>query len=127
MPEPIVLTDATLDDVLNQQKPVLILFTTGDGLRGDFKVSFNKAAQDDKQFTYAQINPAKNPQAAARFGVGEKPVLIGMVCGEEIVRRLRPWGTDLPLAFDMLKSAYTTRVPEPPAAKQANVKQEEKA
>lgn len=118
MPEPIVLTDATLDEVLNRDKPVLILFTNGEGLRGDFKVAFNKAAQgeDGNQFTFAQIDPAQNPQAAARFGVGDKPLLLGVYCGDEIVRRVRPWGTDLPLAFEMLKNAYASRNPEPQQA-----------
>src|SRR5687767_8212591 len=98
MPEPLTLTDATLDDVLHQDKPVLLLITNGDGLRGDFRVAFNKAAQERPQFTFARIDPDKNPQAAARFGVGDKPMLIAVYCGDEIVRRMRPWGSDLPLA-----------------------------
>lgn len=112
MREPITLTDDNLDSVLNTDKPVLILVTTGEGLRGDFKVAFNKQAADDTGMTYARLDPSKNPAAAARLNAGEKAVLVGWYCGEEVVRRLRPWGTDLPLAIEMLQETARTRNPQ---------------
>jgi thioredoxin len=105
MREPIVLTDGNLDTVLNGMKPAVILFTTGEGIRGDFKTSFTKASNDMSNVIFATLDPSKNPQAAARFGVDEKPVLMAWYCGEEVARRSKPWGTDLQLALDMLENA----------------------
>ena len=113
MAEPLTLTDANLDSVLNTDKPVLILITNGDGLRGDFKVAFNKQAGEDSRMVYARLDPTQNPKAAARLNAGEKPVLVGWYCGEELVRRPRPWGTDLPLAIEVLQQTVGTPSPEP--------------
>ena len=112
MPEPLTLTDSTLDELVHSDKPALILFTSGEGLRGDFKVAFNKAAAEDPRFTFARVNPEQNPQAAERFNVGSKPVLVGLYCGEEIVRRLKPWGSDMPLALEMMEKAVSERNPQ---------------
>jgi thioredoxin 1 len=95
MPEPIVLTDATLSEQLAADAPLLLLVTTGDGLRGDFSTAFKAAAASHPDIVFARINPAENTGAAARFGRGEKPVLLGFVGGAEVVRRFRPWGTDV--------------------------------
>ena len=101
MREPITLTDATLDSVLNVQQPALILLTSGDGLRGDFLTAFKKAADEHPQIAFAQLDPTANPRAAARFEAGSKPILIAWLEGE-VARRVRPWGTDVPLAVEML-------------------------
>lgn len=111
-PEPIILTDETLPDVLNGDRPVLILFATGEGLRGDFKAAFNKAAGEGKPVVFARVDPSANPVAAARFGVGEKPVLVGVYCGDEVVRRARPWGSDLPFAIESVETAMRNRGPQ---------------
>jgi thioredoxin 1 len=112
MREPITLTDENLDAVLNTDKPTLILVTNGDGLRGDFKVAFNKQADEDPKVVYARLDPSKNPAAAARFSAGEKPLLVGWYCGEEVVRRPRPWGTDLPLAIEALQATVRQNNPQ---------------
>ena len=112
MPEPISLNQANLDSVLNGDQPALILFTTGDGLRGDFKVAFDKAAQEGKdKIVYAKADPRQLPELAARFDVGEKPVLIAWYCGEALARRSKPWGTDLPLAIELLQKASAEAAP----------------
>jgi thioredoxin len=111
MPEPIVLTDETIDKLLLGDKPALILLTTGDGLRGDFSTAFKKATDEQKEIIFARIDPLKNPKAAARFGVSDKPLLIGWYCGEEVVRRSRPWGTDVPLAIEMMQSKVQSVTP----------------
>jgi len=108
----LTLTDATLDEVLQGDQPVLILFTNGDGLRGDFRTAFQKAAQEQQgDAVYARLDPDKNPRAAERFGVSDKPILIGMYCGEEVVRRPKPWGTDLPLAVERIQAFVKERGP----------------
>lgn len=115
--EPITLTDANLDEVLATDKPVMVLITNGDGLRGDFKVAYNKQADDDAQFVYARLDPTRNPKAAQIFGASDKPLLVAWYCGEEVVRRSRPWSTDLPLAVEHLQRVITERNPEPVNAK----------
>jgi thioredoxin 1 len=100
MREPITLTDDNLHEIMAAQRPILVLVTTGDGLRGDFKAAYNKQAEADNQFVYARLDPTRNPEAAKLFQAGEKPLLVGWYCGEEVVRRARPWGTDLPLALE---------------------------
>lgn len=112
MREPLTLTDENLDTVLNTDKPTLILITNGEGLRGDFKVAFNKQAAEDTKVVYARLDPSQNPAAAARFGAGEKPLLIGWYCGEEVVRRPRPWGSDLPLAIEQMQAKVREMNPQ---------------
>jgi len=105
MAEPIILTDATLEAMLRENPAALILVSNGDGVRGDFTIAFKKAADENPNVVFARLDPTANPQAAARFDVGSKPVLVGWACGEEVVRRSKPWGTDVPLAMDMLRAA----------------------
>jgi thioredoxin len=113
MPEPIVLTDATLESLLQGDKPALILFTNGEGLRSDFSTAFKKAAAETADVVFARIDPGTYPQTAQRFDIGSRPVLIGWYCGSEILRRPRPWGTDVPLAVEMLQTAMRERQPIP--------------
>jgi len=126
MPDaPITLTDANLGQVLNGDKPALILFTSGEGLRSDFKAAFDKSAKEDAsgKIVYARVDPRQLPALAQRFNIGDKPVLIAWYCGQEVARRQKPWGTDLPLAIEMLQKAVTDSgsiLPEP------SVKEEEK-
>ncbi len=109
----LTLTDDTLDEVLMSDRPVMILLTNGDGLRGDFRTAFNKAAAERSGgAVYAYLDPTKNPRAAQRFGVGDKPLLIGWYCGEEVLRRPRPWGSDLPLALEQLQTSVKARTPD---------------
>jgi|FLYN01.1.fsa_nt_gi thioredoxin 1 len=110
MQEPITLTDDNLEMVLKGTKPALILFSNGEGVRNEFSMAFKRAAGEHGQIVFAKLDTAQNPQAAARFGVGSKPVLVGWY-GEEIVRRPRPWGSDVPLAVEMLEAAYKERNP----------------
>ncbi|MBZ0300743.1 MAG: thioredoxin [Anaerolineae bacterium] len=82
----------------------MILVTNGDGIRGDFSSAFKKAVDDQKNIVFAQLDPTANPKAAARFDAGPRPLLIGWYCGETVVRRSRPWGSDLPLAIEQLNT-----------------------
>jgi thioredoxin 1 len=107
-----ILTHENLDELLYGEKPALILFTNGEGVRNEFNIAFKKAAGESGRVVFAKVDPAQNPQVAERFGAGSKPLLIGLYCGEEIVRRPRPWGTDVPLALEMLEAAVKERNPQ---------------
>jgi thioredoxin len=104
MPEPIVLTDDNFESVLMSDKPVVLLISNGEGLRGDFASAFRKAAAEDNRVIFARIDPTQNPKAAQHFEAGSKPLLVGWYCGEQVVRRNKPWGTDLPLALEMMQT-----------------------
>ncbi len=120
MEEPIVLTDETLDAVLLGDKPALILITNGDGVRGDFATAFKKAASSGQDMIFAQLDPTANPKAAERFGASGKPLLIGWYCGETVVRRSRPWGSDLPLALEQMEAKIAEINPPAPAEETAD-------
>jgi len=107
MAEVITLNDATLEATLNAGKPLMLVFHNSD-LRGDFSGAFTKSAAEKGDIIFAKIATADNPQAAERFKIGKKPVLIGWWNGNEVVRRSKPWGTDIPLALDMLVEARKT-------------------
>ncbi len=115
MPEILELTDRTLEDVLTGKTPALILFSNGEGIRGDFNAAFKQAAEKYKRLTFARINVREHPQAGERFSANGKPVLIGWFNQEEVLRRPRPWGSDVPLAVEMLEKALA----ENPAASEA--------
>lgn len=119
--EPITLTDSNLEHVLGTDRPLIILATNGEGLKGDFKVAFNKQAAEASQHTYIVLDPTRNPKAAALFSLSTddtaKPVLIGWYCGEEVSRRSRPWGADLTLTIDALNTTVASRNPASEAEK----------
>ncbi len=102
MQEAMVLTDDNLDSVLTGDKPVMLLISNGDGVRGDFVTAFRKAQDDETDIIFAKLDPTANPKAAERFNAGSKPLLIGWYCGETVVRRNKPWGTDMPLALEQI-------------------------
>lgn len=106
----LALNDANWQEKVGNQ-PALLLITTGEGLRGDFSTAFKKAANENRKIIFAQIDPRHNPQVAEKFGVTDKPVLIGWYNGEELVRRGRPWGTDVVLAIELLEKKYQENVP----------------
>jgi thioredoxin 1 len=112
MPE-LTLTDANVDETLPQlTQPVLILVSDGNGLRGDFNTAFKNAINEHSDIAFVRLDPVQNPKAAARLGLKDlvKPTLIGWYCGEELVRRSRPWGTDVPLAVELLQKAIPAEV-----------------
>lgn len=115
MPELMTLTDSNLDSVLNGEKPALILVSNGEGIRGDFNSAFKKAAGENTSLVFATIDPTRNPAAAARFEAGSKPVLIGW-CGGEVLRRPRPWGSDLTLAVEQMAATAPAPVNAAPEA-----------
>ena len=112
MAEPLVLTGTQLENLLLGDKPVLILFSDGNGLKGDFITAFRKAANETSSIIFAKIDPAASPELAQRFEVGDRPILFGWYCGEEVLRRSRPWGTDVPLAVEMVQAAVQSHQPE---------------
>lgn len=96
------ITDANWQSVIGDN-PALILISTGDGVRSDFSIQFKKSALEADKVLFAQFNPEKNPGLAETFNFKTKPLMIGYLCGEVELRRVRPWGTDVVLAIELLE------------------------
>lgn len=104
------LTDSNWIETIGD-KPALILMTTGENLRGDFTTQFKKSAAEQNTVIFAQVDPTANPQIAGEFNAKDKPVLVGFLCGETLVRRVRPWGTDVVLAIELLEEKHKEQNP----------------
>lgn len=97
------LTDSNWQDEIGEQ-PALILLTNGDGLRGDFSTAFKKAAAENNTIVFARIDPTSNPGAAETFNANSKPIMVAYYRGETLVRRSRPWGSDVTLTIELLEN-----------------------
>ena len=107
-----LLTAADLEAVLDSEKPALLLFSRGKDLRNEFSIAFTNAIAEHEDIVFGQINPDDYPEVAAFFEIGKRAVMIAYHKGEELVRRSRPWGTDIPLALEMLQNILPEEVQE---------------
>jgi len=98
-----MLTDSNWRDEIGEQ-PALILLTNGEGLRGDFSTAFRKAAAETSHIVFARIDPTSNPGAAETFNANSKPIMVAYYQGETLVRRSRPWGSDVTLTIELLEN-----------------------
>jgi len=119
MAEILTLNDENWQSAIGDN-PALVLFSDGEGLRGDFSTQFRKTAAATNDILFAQINPARNPQVSAQFDIGSKPVMIALYKGEVLARRQRPWGSDVVLTMDLLKNAIKEDQPVSEETPQTN-------
>ncbi|MEO1644718.1 MAG: thioredoxin [Chloroflexota bacterium] len=96
------VTDSTWQAIVGTH-PTLALVTTGDGVRGDFISAFKKSAVSTQDVIFVQVNPDKNPDLAERFDYQGKPLMIGLLNDEVLLRRSRPWGTDVQPSIETLQ------------------------
>ena len=106
------VNEAELGAMLREGGPVLLLFSDGSGTRGEFLTQFRNSANESADIIFAQCNPYDNPDAASRFKIGRKPVLLGIHGGEAITRSARPWASDVKLALGALREAERAANPE---------------
>lgn len=110
------LTDANFAQTVGRGGALILITTGSDKLRSDFKTAFDKAAEEEDQIVFAQVDPTANRRLKQVFSYQNTALLIG-VCDSEIVfRRSRPWSSDLPGAISSLQEA------EAPADDAAEVK-----
>lgn len=100
-------SDAELDALLSDQRPIFLLVTNGNKLDGEFSSAYRRAASTaNRDILYARVDPAVVPGVIARFNVSaDKPTLLAYYCGEEIARRVKPWSSDLKLVSDQIAEA----------------------
>ncbi len=124
----ITLTDNNFEQV-TQNRAVLLMITNGDDkLRGDFKTEFVKASDEHNTIIFGELNPDKNPEVAKHFNYQNKSLVVGWYdINDIIVRRSRPWGTDLPGAIQTVQDAIVTNAPQQAQeSEQPKTKAEEK-
>ena len=103
------LTDSNFSGTI-KGKATLILLTTGnDKLRGDFKTAFVKAADEEAGIVFAQVDPGANRGLSGQFDYQNKSLLIGVYRGEVLLRRSRPWASDLPGFIRTMQEAGGSR------------------
>ncbi|NJL57559.1 hypothetical protein HC928_22340 [bacterium] len=71
MPELLTVNDSTLESVINNAKPVLLLVSNGEGLRGDFSTAFKKAAAEATALSSRRSTHATTPKPpnASAWGI----------------------------------------------------------
>ena len=116
------VNDDALEQLLLGDRPVMLLLSGG-GLRGDFITAFRKAIDEQPDMHFVQIDPDSNPRAAALFRAEGSPLLIGWYCGETVLRRAKPWGSDMPLALEQMSARVTELNPAPPTQEEEAPKQ----
>ena len=114
MPEVRSVDDDSLEQLLLGNEPVMLLLAGGPGLRGDFVTAFRSAVAEEPDMHFVQVDPDANPRAAALFEAEGSPLLIGWYCGETVLRRAKPWGSDMPLAIERMKDRVAELNPAPP-------------
>ena len=119
MPEVRSVDDDSLEQLLLGNEPVMLLLAGGAGLRGDFVTAFRSAVAEEPDMHFVQVDPDANPRAAALFQAEGSPLLIGWYCGETVLRRAKPWGSDMPLAIERMKDRVAELNPAPPQGEDA--------
>jgi len=93
---PIICNDQSLDRLIANHIPTLIIFWNGRGLPGDVNEQMIKLARDrGEQLIVARVNAQENPQSAGRFAVGQTPLLVALREGEIVARVEHPTAADL--------------------------------
>ena len=108
------LTDTNFSSGINSAAALIIITTGNDKLRGDFKTAFAKAADEEDGVLFAQVDPATNSALSARFDYQNKSLLIGWYRGEVLLRRSRPWASDLPDFIRAMQDAAAADAPPAP-------------
>ena len=120
------LTDANFAEAVGRDGALILITTGSDKLRSDFKTAFDKASEEEEQIVFAQVDPSTNSRLKRAFNYQNTALLIGLCASEVILRRSRPWASDLPGAIRSLQEAVAAALPaepEPPASEPAEARQ----
>ena len=108
------LSDSNFRARLRNRAALLLITTGSDKLRGDFKTAFNKAADEKDGIVFAQADPVGNPRLTGQYDYQSKALLIGSYRGQILLRRSRPWASDLPDFIRQLEDAAAADAPPEP-------------
>ena len=119
------LTDANFSADTASAAALILISTGNDKLRSDFKTAFDKAADEEDGIVFGQVDPSVYTKLSERFDYQNKSLLIGCYRGEVLVRRSRPWASDLPDFIRQLQDALSADAP--PVAEDEVVEEEQQA
>ncbi len=105
------LNDANFNHLVGSSAALILISNGSDKLRSDFKTAFTKAADEEDNILFAQIDPDSNPATVQRFDYQGTSLLIGLYRGEVLWRRSRPWASDLPDYISQLNDAIAQDAP----------------
>ena len=105
------LNDANFNHLVGSSAALILISNGNDKLRSDFKTAFTKAADEEDNILFAQIDPDSNPATVQRFDYQGTSLLIGLYRGEVLWRRSRPWASDLPDYISQLNDAIAQDAP----------------
>ena len=105
------LTDSNFDNSIGDSAALILISDGNDKLRGDFKTAFVKAADEEAGIVFAQVDPRTNHALSSRFDYQNKSLLIGCYAGEVLLRRSRPWASDLPGFISTMQEARAADLP----------------
>ena len=106
-----ILTDSNFANLIGGSAALILISDGNDKLRSDFKTAFVKAADEEADIVFAQVDPRTNLSLSGRFDYQNKSLLIGMYRGEVFWRRSRPWASDLPDYIGQLQEAIAEDSP----------------
>ena len=118
------VTDSIFSANIYETAALILISTGNDKLRGDFKTAFSKAADEEDDILFAQVDPDSNGEIARRFDYQNKSLLIGCYRGEVVLRRSRPWASDLPDFIRQLGDALAADAPPQAEDEQTDEAQE---
>jgi len=117
----LVASAAELDNLLTTELPVMLYVWNGGALTADVKNELDRVARDYRgRILVVKADVGRAPDLGERYEVGRSPMLLGLHKGEQLIRRNRPWGTDVQGVVDVL-------MPHAPAGSPAEKKPDKKA
>ena len=106
-----ILTDSNFANLIGGSAALILISDGNDKLRSDFKTAFVKAADEEAGIVFAQVDPRTNHALSSRFDYQNKSLLIGWYAGEVLLRRSRPWASDLPGFISTMQEARAADLP----------------
>lgn len=107
----VTLTDDNFATVTGQRASIIMITNGDDKLRGDFKLAFKTSAEEQNALIFGEVNPEHNPMLSEKFNYQNKSLVVGWYGNEIIVRRSRPWGSDLPSIIRKMEDVIVDATP----------------
>lgn len=86
----------TVEEALQDTKPVLLWLADGQSIGLDMQKALQQAAENYRdRITVLTLDAGISSDLKTRFEVNKHPVLIGWHNGTEVMRRARPWPSDV--------------------------------
>ena len=107
----VTLTDSNFKAYIGESAALILISDGNDKLRADFKTAFDKAADEEDGIVFGRVDPSIYTNLRERFDYQNKSLLIGLYADAVLVRRSRPWASDLPGFIGMMQDAAAADAP----------------